>query len=266
MQATDADSGVNSMVRYSVAGSNFDGVVFVNAVTGELTLDGPVSSAHTSRGQYEVTVWVTDLGEPPLRAEAEVRVRVGVPGNQRPVFRNASYAATIPENAARGSEVLRVRAADPDGPDRLIEYSMAAGDDNFRVDRRTGAVTVSERAVLDLDGGGGGHGNGSDSLYHLVVVATDGGQPVRETAHTDVYVRVTDVNDKPPRFERLDAGYIAYVPETAEVGHSVFRVVATDPDRDAAIRYAVVEPIVASDKTGLPLKNTSSYNYKEAFR
>lgn len=249
------------MVRYSVVGSNRDGAVLVNAITGELTLAGPVSSGHTSRGQYELTVRATDTGSPALHADADVLVRVGVPGNQRPVFRNATYAATIPENADRRSEVVRVRAADPDGPDELIEYSAADGDDNFHVDRRTGAVTVSDRAVLDLDSAAG------RPRYRLVVVATDGGQPVRETAHAEVYVHVTDVNDKPPRFGRDGGGggYIAYVPEATAVGETVFRVNATDPDGDAAVEYAVVEPIRANDRTGLPLKNTGSYDFKRAF-
>lgn len=258
VQASDADSGLNSMVRYSLVEYNYAGIVVVNPVTGELTLNGTVSSSHTSRGQYEVVVRAADAGTPPLYADANVSIRVGVPGNQRPVFRNVTYAAAIPENARRGSEILRVRATDPDGPDRLVEYSMVDGDDNFRVDRTTGAVSVSERAVLDLDVTGKSH-------YRLVVAATDGGQPVRETAHADVLVNVTDVNDKPPKF---DAGvtYIAHVPETARVGQFVFGVHADDPDRGASVKYAIVEPIGANDRTGLPLKNTSSYNFKEAFR
>jgi len=246
------------MVRYSVIESNYDGMILVNPVTGELTLNGSVSSGHTSRGQYEVVIRATDMGAPPMYADTNVLVRVGVPGNQRPVFKNLTYHVTIPENARRSSEITRVRATDPDGPDRLIEYSVVDGDDNFRVDKTTGAVYVSERAVLDLDVTG-------RSRYHLVVAATDGGQPVRETAHADVYVNVTDVNDKPPKFE-TGTSYIVYVPETTQVGQTVFGVHAVDPDEGASVKYAIVEPIKANDRTGLPLRNTSSYNFKEAFR
>lgn len=260
-QASDADSGLNSMVRYSVVSSNYDDIVMVNPITGELTLNAAVSSSHTSRGQYELTVRATDLGAPPLHADVDVLIRVGVSGNQRPVFKNLTYSATIPETARRSSEVLRVRATDPDGPDDLIEYSMTNSDDNFRVDRRTGAVIVSERAVLDLDAAAGGA-----SAYHLVVVATDSGQPIREVAHADVYINVTDVNDKPPKFDRDGAAYIAYLSETTEIGRVVFRVNAVDPDKSASLKYTIVEPIRANDKTGLPLKNTSPYNFKEVFR
>lgn len=261
-QASDADSGLNSMVRYSVVSSNYDGVVLANPITGELTLSAAVSSSHTSRGQYELTVRAADLGAPPLHADVDVLIRVGVSGNQRPVFKNLTYSATVPETARRSSEVLRVRATDPDGPDDLIEYSVTNSDDNFRVDRRTGAVIVSERAVLDLDAAAGG----APAYHHLVVVATDGGQPTREVAHADVYINVTDVNDKPPKFDRDGAAYIAYVPETTEIGRVVFRVNAVDPDQGASLEYAIVEPIRANDKTGLPLKDTSPYNFKNVFR
>ncbi|VVC39330.1 Hypothetical protein CINCED_3A006945 [Cinara cedri] len=258
VQATDADSGLNAVIRYSVANTNYEGAVLVNAITGELTLNTTASSSHTSRGQYELTVRATDEGVPPLHGDATVHVRVGVPGNQRPVFKNTTYTVTIPENTPRMTEILRVRATDPDGPDDLIEYGLHSGHDNFHVDRLTGAIAVSKHAVLDVDDG--------KSSYHLVVVATDGGQPVREVAHADVYVHVTDVNDKPPRFEpRPPAGYIAYVPETTAPGQVVYRVTAVDPDSNASIKYAIVEPIRANDKTGLPLKSTTPYNYKEAF-
>lgn len=259
LQASDADSGLNAVIRYSVSSTNYEGAILVNAITGELTLNTTANSGHTSRGQYELTIRATDTGVPPLHGDATVHVRVGVPGNQRPVFKNTTYTVTIPENTRRTAEILRVRATDPDGPNDLIEYGVDSGHDNFHVDKKTGAVTVSEHAVLDVDAG--------TSSYHLVVVAIDGGHPVREVAHTDVYVQVTDVNNKPPRFEpRAAAGYIAYVPEMTALGQVVYRVNAVDPDTNASVKYAIVEPIRANDKTGLPLKSTAPYNYKEAFR
>lgn len=247
------------MIRYSLIRSNYDGVMLVNPITGELMLNGTADSSHTSRGQYELTIRATDLGIPPLYADTDVYVRVGVPGNQRPVFKNVTYFVTIPENTGRRAEILRVRATDPDGPDDLIEYSWSSTNDNFHVDKRTGAVTVSERAILDLDTSAG------LSRYHMVVVAMDSGLPVREIAHADVYVEVTDVNNKPPKFDK-NMSDIVYVPETTQVGQVVFRVNAVDPDGNASVEYAIVEPIKANDKTGLPLKNTNAYNFKQVFR
>lgn len=155
-QASDADGPTQGAgrVTYSVTSSNADGVLTVDAASGEVRMARPVSASHTPRGQYELTVRATDQGRPKqLHADAHLTVRVGVPGNQRPVFKglslanghglaNASlyqYHATVPEDAPAHTEVLQVTASDPDGQDSLITYSIAAGSgakDNFNIDSR----------------------------------------------------------------------------------------------------------------------------------
>lgn len=77
---------------------------------------------------------------PPLNGDVPVFVRVGVPGNQRPVFRGAPYNVTIPENSLPNTEVVTVRATDPDGPDSLVEYRIATGADNFYIGNRYGCM------------------------------------------------------------------------------------------------------------------------------
>lgn len=49
-------------------------------------------------------------------------------------------------------------------------------------------------------------------------------------------------------------------------GEHVLTVTATDPDSDAKLQYSIVEPIRAADRTGVALKSTTPYNYKEAFK
>lgn len=71
-----------------------------------------------------------------MYGDVPVFIRVGVPGNQRPVFRGVPYNVTIPENSPPDSSVITVRATDPDGPDSLVEYRIATGADNFYVNRR----------------------------------------------------------------------------------------------------------------------------------
>lgn len=77
-------------------------------------------------------------------------VRVGIAGNQRPVFRGgsskhmigrpgpANYYAALPENSAPGTPVIQVTATDPDGPDSQLRYRAAGGEgrDNFVVDEK----------------------------------------------------------------------------------------------------------------------------------
>jgi len=85
-------------------------------------------------------------GNPPLYSEAAITIRVGVPGNQRPVFRSPTassnqvgplYHAEVREDAPPNSAVVQVIASDPDGQDSLITYSIASGArDNFNVDAK----------------------------------------------------------------------------------------------------------------------------------
>lgn len=118
----------------------------INADTGEVTMATPVRSGDTERGIYELVIRATDAGTPPLHAEAKLLVRVGVPGNQKPIFRGNyksnlpgpnSYRARLLENASPGTEVIRVVANDPDGRDNLLQYHIASGaKDNFVIDSR----------------------------------------------------------------------------------------------------------------------------------
>ncbi|KAJ1528348.1 hypothetical protein ONE63_006768 [Megalurothrips usitatus] len=270
LRATDVDGPTQGggHVTYSVTASNADGVLAVDAATGEVRMARPVSASHTPRGQYELTVRATDQGRPrQLSADAQLTVRVGVPGNQRPVFKGTGheyqYHAAVREDAPAHTEVLQVTASDPDGQDSLIAYSIAAGTgakDNFNIDGKSGVITVAPEARLDPDETG-------LSRYSLVVLAVDSGLPVRETASATVLVTIKDVNNKPPVFDTSDpAAFTRHVSERAQPGQAVLVARAKDPDEDAKLEYSIVEPIRAMDRTGVPLPAKAAYDYKQAFR
>lgn len=112
----------------------------------------PVRSGDTERGIYELIIRATDTGTPPLYSEAKLLVRVGVPGNQKPIFRGNyksnlpgpnAYRARLLENASSGTEVIRVVANDPDGRDNLLQYYIASGSkDNFVIDSRCSIKSI----------------------------------------------------------------------------------------------------------------------------
>ncbi|XP_017888603.1 cadherin-23 [Ceratina calcarata] len=270
VRATDVDGPMqgNGKVTYSISSHNSmtNDVFKINPETGEVTMAKAVRSDDTERGIYELIIRATDFGTPALHSEAKLSVRVGVPGNQKPVFRGnyksnlpgpSTYRARLLENASPGTEVIRVVANDPDGRDNLLQYHIASGaKDNFVIDPSSGVITVSPDARLDLETGG--------EKYEVIVHAIDSGTPVRETATTTVTVNMVDVNNKPPTFN--ESTYLIYVSERATIGDPVLKVMATDPDSDANLEYSLVEPIKAVDKTGVALKNTAGYDYKTAFR
>ncbi|KAL0099048.1 hypothetical protein PUN28_020237 [Cardiocondyla obscurior] len=270
VRATDIDGPTqgNGKVVYSINRHNSmtNDIFKINPDSGEVTMLKPVRSGDTERGIYELIIRATDTGTPALYSEAKLFVRVGVPGNQKPIFRGNyksnlpgpnTYRARLLENASPGTEVIRVVANDPDGRDNLLQYYIASGSkDNFVIDSSSGIITVSPDARLDLETGG--------EKYEVIVYAVDSGTPVKETATTTVTVNIIDVNNKPPSFN--ESTYIVHVSERAAIGEIVLRAAASDPDADAYLEYSLAEPVKAVDKTGVALKSTTSYDYKTAFR
>ena len=234
VRATDIDGHThgNGRVTYAISrhNSRTENVFKVHPETGEVTMLLPAKSSDTERGIYELEIRATDAGKPPLYSETKLHVRVGVPGNQKPVFRGNykgglpgpnSYRARLLENATPGTEVIKVMANDPDGRDSFLQYYIASGaKDNFVIDSSSGIITVSPDARLDLETGG--------DKYEVIVYAVDSGTPVRETATTTVTVNVLDVNNKPPVFSK--SSYLIYVSERAAIGKkSTIRIYKIDP-------------------------------------
>lgn len=141
----------NGKVSYSIDTENTVSHVFsIDAETGEIYIEQPVSSVDTERGQYELTVVATDYGMPPLKNSTHVLIRVGITGNQRPIFKKrynsvetlnnvpgpTRYKIAIPENTAVGSNITQITATDPDGLDILLTYHIVGANDNFVIDEQ----------------------------------------------------------------------------------------------------------------------------------
>jgi hypothetical protein len=65
-KATDADGPDQGggKIFYSIQSSNTDNdIFFVEPVSGEVKMNGPVNSSDTPRGQYELVIRATDAGE-----------------------------------------------------------------------------------------------------------------------------------------------------------------------------------------------------------
>ncbi|XP_007937283.2 protocadherin gamma-A1-like [Orycteropus afer afer] len=69
-----------------------------------------------------------------------------------------------------------------------------------------------------------------EAVHHLVLTASDGGDPVR-SGTLRIRVQVVDVNDNPPAFTQ--AQYHINVPENVPLGTQLLVVNATDPDEGA---------------------------------
>lgn len=100
---------------------------------------------------YEVDVWVSDNGLPPLFNSSVLYVNI-TNSNTNPIFVNSSQATVfyynfyVPENTAVGSEVGHVYTSDPDsGSSGQVSYNYSVRNpdsDVFRLDATTGILTL----------------------------------------------------------------------------------------------------------------------------
>ncbi|XP_057402717.1 protocadherin Fat 4 isoform X2 [Balaenoptera acutorostrata] len=176
--------------------------------------------------QYQLLVEVEDKGEPKRRGYLQVNVTVQDINDNPPVFGSSHYQAGVPEDAAVGSSVLQVAAADADeGTNADIRYRLQDEGTPFQMDPETGLITVRE--PLDFE---------ARRQYSLTVQALDRGVPSL-TGRAEALIQLLDVNDNDPvvKFRYFPAtSRYASVDENAQVGTVVALLTVTDADSPAA--------------------------------
>ncbi|XP_063060967.1 protocadherin-16 [Engraulis encrasicolus] len=139
---------------------------------------------------YNLTIVASDRGIPQRSSVVPVLVTVTDANDNPPAFSRAEYSVVLSENAAAGTEVLRLSAIDPDsnpiGND--LQYAISSGDDTalFSLDRRTGALRL--KRSLDSE---------RQPAHVLIVQASDG---QGHFALAPVTVEVKDINNNKPYF------------------------------------------------------------------
>ncbi|KAG7264436.1 hypothetical protein CRUP_022298 [Coryphaenoides rupestris] len=238
-QASDPDLGENSTIHYSLDSQDDHGGRF--AIDG---LTGAVSSTEVldreERGVYTLTIRATDGGPHPLSATARLHVRLLDENDNSPSFSRSDYQASLAEGLPAGTEVLRLRASDPDlGANGEVTYSLE-GDDNgsqgaFEVDAATGAVRTTR--PLDRE---------ARARYTLRALVTDGCAAGPRSSEAAVTVRVEDVNDNAPACARDPVSAWVAAATTRTWRHNraaIATVTATDLDQgeNGTVRYMWAE-------------------------
>uniref|UniRef100_A0AAY4BCY0 Protocadherin gamma-C3 n=1 Tax=Denticeps clupeoides TaxID=299321 RepID=A0AAY4BCY0_9TELE len=192
--AQDADVGENSVSSYllSVNGhfvidvqTRSDGSKFA-----ELILETPLDRERQKLHQMVLTA--VDGGSPERSGTTQVNVTVLDANDNAPVFDQSFYRVRLPENAPKGTVVIRLNASDLDeGPNGDITYSFSGHApvkvrELFAVDSRTGEIKV--KGLVDYE---------KARMHEIYVQAKDKG-PSGVAVHCKVLVSVLDVNDNLP--------------------------------------------------------------------
>ena len=131
VKATDADTGTNAELVYSISSGNSLGLFAIEQNLGTISVDKSLDLESGQLGLvYDMVVSVTDKGSPPQQAQINVTIELTPVNEFAPVLSHADRESVqMLEDAAVGARVFDVNATDQDyGEDGRLSYSITNGD------------------------------------------------------------------------------------------------------------------------------------------
>ncbi|XP_068447285.1 protocadherin gamma-A12-like [Clinocottus analis] len=185
-EAHDADIGQNAVQRYNLQ-KNDNFILAVDSNKVELVLENKLD--REKQKYINLLLTALDGGSPQRSGTVVIHVTVLDANDNAPVFSQAVYKASLPENSPAGIIVINVSATDADegvNGDVTYHFGHVSDDDInvFSIDPKSGKITVT--GVIDFE---------ERSSFEMRVQAKDG---LGLTSYAKVIIDVTDVNDNSP--------------------------------------------------------------------
>ncbi|XP_061135404.1 protocadherin gamma-A11-like [Syngnathus typhle] len=229
--AHDADIGQNSVQQY-ILKKNDNFVLSVSGNTIELVLDKELDREKQS--EMNLLLTALDGGSPQRSGTVAIHVTVLDANDNAPVFSQAVYKASLPENSAPGAIVINVSATDADeGVNGNVSYDFGHVTDHvkklFSIDRKIGAITVT--GTVDYE---------SSTSYELRVKAKDG---LGLSSYAKVIISITDLNDNAPviNLKSLSNPVTENVSPGTEVG--IINVQDRDSDKNGQVLCSIQQNV-----------------------
>uniref|UniRef100_A0A8C8BTN5 Cadherin domain-containing protein n=1 Tax=Oncorhynchus tshawytscha TaxID=74940 RepID=A0A8C8BTN5_ONCTS len=235
-EAHDADIGQNTVQSYTLQ-RNEHFLLNVKAKSGgrkysELVLDKELDR----EGHHEIKILLTamDGGSPQRSGTVVIHVTVLDANDNAPVFSQAVYKASLPENSPLDTVVVTVSAADADeGLNGEVTYEFDdVSDENsnvFSLDHETGRITVV--GPIDYE---------KESSYEMQISAKDG---LGLASYSTLIIEVTDVNDNAPviYLQSLTNSIPENVSPGTEVG--IINVQDRDSENNRQVRCSIQQNV-----------------------
>ncbi|KAG2469661.1 CADN protein, partial [Polypterus senegalus] len=237
VSANDLDLGLNGKISYSLLNDRSGDYQFfrIDSQTGVIYTEAVFD--RELKGSYLLEVKSMDGWESarpgkhgqPNSDTAYVRIFISDVNDNKPVFAQSVYEASVDEDGDVGFSVITVSANDGDeGANAKLRYQITSGNIGgvFDVEPEVGTIFISQ--PLDYE---------QVKRYKLHLLASDG----KWEDYAIVIISVVNKNDETPVFSMNE--YYGSVTEELD-GSPVFvlQVTATDPDKDAdqgALRYSL---------------------------
>ncbi|XP_029627107.1 protocadherin gamma-A11 isoform X20 [Salmo trutta] len=217
-QAHDADIGQNAVQRYTLQ-KNDNFLLTVDSHTVELVLEKELDREQSN--EIKLLLTAVDGGSPQRSGTVVIHVTVLDANDNAPVFSQAVYKASLPENSPLDTVVVTVSATDADeGVNGEVTYDFAhvseEDDKLFSIDRKTGEI----RAIGTID-------FEEMSDFELRIKAKDG---LGLASYSKVIIDITDVNDNAPVIYLKSL--TSPIPENASPGTEVGIINVQDRDSE----------------------------------
>ncbi|XP_007937225.1 protocadherin beta-12-like [Orycteropus afer afer] len=237
----DRDSGDNGKMICSIP----EDLPFMLKPTIEnyYTLETERTLDRESLAEYNITITVSDLGNPRLKTQHNIILSVSDVNDNAPTFTQSSYTLFIQENNSPALHFGSISATDKDsGTNAQVTYSLLPSQEPH--------LPLASLVSINADKG---HLFALRSLdyealraFEFRVGAVDAGSP---TLSSEALVRVVivDENDNSPfvlyPLQNGSAPCTELVPRAAEAGYLVTKVVAVDSDsgQNAWLSYQLLK-------------------------
>ncbi|XP_062250290.1 protocadherin gamma-A11-like isoform X15 [Platichthys flesus] len=247
-EAHDADIGQNAVQRYNLQ-KNDNFILAVDNNKVELVLENKLD--REKQNEINLLLTALDGGSPQRSGTVVIHVTVLDANDNAPVFSQAVYEASLPENSPPDTVVINVSATDADegvNGDVTYQFGHVSDDDinMFSIDSKTGEIRVT--GVIDFE---------ERSSFEMRVKAKDG---LGLTSYAKVMIDVTDVNDNAPVIYLKSL--TNPIPENVSPGLEVGIINVQDADFDTnqnvrcAIQHNVPFKLVPSIKNYYSLVTT----------
>ncbi|XP_042275414.1 protocadherin gamma-A11-like [Thunnus maccoyii] len=230
-EAHDDDIGQNSVQRYSLQ-KNENFILMIDANKAELVLENKLDREK----QQEINLLLTavDGGSPQRSGTVIMYITVLDANDNAPVFSQAVYKASLPENSPLDTVVITVSATDADdGVNGEVRYDFGHVSETdgklFSIERATGEVKLI--GSIDFE---------KKNSFELRVMAKDG---LGLSSYAKVYIDLIDVNDNAPviHLKSLTNAIPENVSPGTEVG--IINVQDRDSENNGQVRCSIQQNV-----------------------
>uniref|UniRef100_A0A3Q3L8A9 Cadherin domain-containing protein n=1 Tax=Mastacembelus armatus TaxID=205130 RepID=A0A3Q3L8A9_9TELE len=230
-EAHDADVGQNSVQQYSLK-KNDHFILEANRNTVELVLDKELD--REKQEDINLVLTALDGGSPQRSGTVVIHVTVLDANDNAPVFSQAVYKASLPENSPVDTVVVTVSATDADegiNGDVTYEFGHVSEDVKkvFNIDREVGEIRVI--GTVDYE---------ATKSFEIRVKAKDG---LGLSSYAKVIISVTDANDNAPvvNLKSMTNPIPEDSPPGTEVG--IINVQDRDSEKNGQVRCSIQQNV-----------------------